>query len=503
MANEILLMADVLSREKGVNKEVIFEAIEAALATATRKRHREDIDARVDIHHDTGQYDTYRRWEVIGDDEELEFPDRQIRITQARLEYPEIREGEFVEQPLKPVDFGRIAAQAAKQVIMQKVREAERERIVAEYEPRKGEMISGVVKRMERGDAIVDLGGAEATLPKSAMIPREGLRPGDRIRAVLRDVRPAQRGPQLFMDRISPDLLIQLFKLEVPEAGEGIIEILSAARDPGLRAKIAVRSNDQKIDPVGACVGIRGSRVQSVSNEIAGERVDIIKWAEDPAQFVINALAPAEVESIVVDEELKSMDVVVDETKLSQAIGRGGQNVRLASELTGWEINILTDQEAVDKAENESRDICKMLMEQLDVDEDVAVILVQEGFTALEEVAYVPKQELVEIEEFDEELVDELRRRSEDALVTRAIAQEEQLKLAEPQPDLLEIDGMDEYTARLLASHKIRTREDLADCAVDELLEIPGFEKEKAEQLIMTARAPWFEEAEAAVAENE
>jgi N utilization substance protein A len=489
-------MADVLSREKGVEKDVIFQAIEAALATATRKRHREDIEARVAIHHDTGDYDTFRRWEVIDDEEELEFPSRQIRLTQAKLEHADIEVGDFVEEPLQPVEFGRIAAQAAKQVIMQKVREAERERIVAEYQPREGEMISGVVKRIERGDAVVDIGGAEATLSKSGMIPREGLRPGDRIRAILREVRPAVRGPQLFLDRISSNLLVQLFQLEVPEAGEGIIEILSAARDPGLRAKIAVRSNDPKIDPVGACVGIRGSRVQSVSNEIAGERVDIIKWFDDPAQFVINALAPAEVESIIVDEETNAMDVVVDENQLSQAIGRGGQNVRLASELTGWEINIMTDQEAVEKAESESVEVRDMLMKQLDVDEDVAAILVQEGFTSLEEVAYVPKPELMEIEEFDEDLVDELRRRAEDALVTRAIVQEEALKLAAPEQDLVEMDGMDDDTARLLASHGIKSMEDLADCAVDELLEIPGFEKARAEELIMTARAPWFAEAE-------
>ncbi|MDJ0957725.1 MAG: transcription termination factor NusA [Arenicellales bacterium] len=499
MANEILLMADVLSREKSVEKDVIFEAIEAALATATRKRHREDIEARVSIHRDTGKYDAFRRWEIIDDDDELEFPTRQIRLTQARIDKPDSQVGDFIEEPLEPVDFGRIAAQAAKQVIMQKVREAERERIVSEYSPRKGEMIAGVVKRVERGDAVVDIGGAEATLPKSAMIPREGLRPGDRIRAVLRDVRPAVRGPQLFLDRVTPELLLQLFRLEVPEAGEGIIEILSAARDPGLRAKIAVKSNDPKVDPVGACVGIRGSRVQSVSNEIAGERVDIIKWSDDPAQFVINALAPAEVESIVVDEETNSMDVVVDERQLSQAIGRGGQNVRLASELTGWEINILTDQEAVDKAETESGEIRRMLMEQLDVDEDVAGILVQEGFTSLEEVAYVPKQEMLDIEEFDEELVDELRRRAEDALVTKAIVQEEALKMAEPQADLLEMEGMDEHTARLLASKGIKSMEDLAECSVDEVLDvIPSIEKTRVEELIMTARAPWFAEEEEA-----
>jgi len=493
MANEILLMADVLSREKGVEKDVIFEAIEAALATATRKRHREDIDARVSIHRDTGNYDAFRRWEVIPDDEELEFPGRQIRLSQARLEHADIQAGEFIEEPLEPVEFGRIAAQAAKQVIMQKVREAERERIVAEYAPRQGEMISGVVKRMERGDAIIDLGGAEATLPRSAMIPREGLRSGDRIRAILKEVRAAPRGPQLFLDRVAPELLIYLFELEVPEAGENIIEILNAARDPGLRAKIAVKSNDPRIDPVGACVGIRGSRVQSVSNEIAGERVDIIKWSEDPAQFVINALAPAEVESIVVDEDLKSLDVVVDESQLSQAIGRGGQNVRLASELTGWEINILTDQEA----NKESAQYRNMMMEKLDVDEDVAGILVQEGFTTLDEVAYVPRQELLDIEEFDENLVDELRRRAEDALLTSAIAEEEALKLAEPAEDLLNLEGMDELTARRLASQGVKTQEDLADCSVDELLEISGMEQEKAETLIMTARAPWFEEVDA------
>jgi N utilization substance protein A len=501
MANEILLMADVLSREKNVDKDIIFEAIEAALATATRKRHREDIEARVSIHRDTGEYDAFRCWEIIDDEEELEFPSRQIRLIQARVDKPELEIGDFVEEPLEPVSFGRIAAQAAKQVIMQKVREAERERIVAEYSPRKGEMVSGVVKRVERGDAVVDIGGAEATLPKSAMIPREGLRPGDRIRAILRDVRPAVRGPQLFLDRVTPELLLQLFRLEVPEAGEGIIEILSAARDPGLRAKIAVKSNDSRVDPVGACVGIRGSRVQSVSNEIAGERVDIIKWSDESALFVINALAPAETDSIVVDEETRVMDVVVDERQLSQAIGRGGQNVRLASELTGWEINILTDQEAAEKAENESVEVRKMLMEQLDVDEDVAGILVQEGFTSLEEVAYVPRQEMVEIEGFDEALVDELRRRADDTLVTQAIIQEEALKKAEPEKDLLDMEGMDDYTARLLASKNVKSMEDLADCAVDEVLEIiPDMETTRAEELIMTARAPWFAEEETAEA---
>jgi len=497
MHQEILMMADVLSREKSVEKDVIFQAIEAALATATRKRHKGDIDARVSIHRDTGEYDTFRRWEVLGDDQEREFPDRQLYLDQAQEVDAAAEIGGFVEVPLEPVEFGRIAAQAAKQVIMQKVREAEREQIVREYSERKGEMVTGVVKRMERGDVIVDLGGVEAKLEKTRMIPREGLRPGDRMRAILEDVRPEPRGPQLFLSRIAPELLIELFRLEVPEAGEGLIEIHSAARDPGMRAKIAVNSKDPKIDPVGACVGIRGSRVQSVSNEIAGERVDIIKWSEDPAQFMINALAPAEVLSIVVDEEIHSMDVMVDESQLSLAIGRGGQNVRLASELTGWEVNILTEQEAVEKSESEAEATIKMFMQKLDVGDDVATILVQEGFTTIDEVAYVPKQELLEIEEFEEDLVDELRKRAEDALLVSAIAQEEQLQLAAPEQDLLDMEGMDEPTAILLASHGIRTMEDLAEQSVDELLQIEGMDDERARELIMTARKPWFEEEQA------
>lgn len=492
--NEILLMADVVSREKNLDQEVIFQAIEAALATATRKRHDDDIEARVSIHRDTGDYDTFRQWEVIEDDAEMESADRQVFLSEARKDNPEIEVGDFLEEPLEPVEFGRIAAQAAKQVIMQKVREAEREQIVNDYQHRVGEMVTGVVKRLDRGDAIVDIGGAEALLARSVMIPREGLRSGDRIRSILQDVRAVPRGPQLFLDRVCSELLVQLFKLEVPEAGEGLIDILGAARDPGLRAKIAVNSNDPKIDPVGACVGIRGSRVQSVSNEIAGERVDIIKWSEEPAQFVINALAPAEVESILIDEDAQSMDVVVDESQLSQAIGRGGQNVRLASELTGWELNIMTENAASEKAEVETAEMRTRLMELLDVDEDVATILVQEGFTSLEEVAYVPRQELLDVEEFDEVLVDELRSRAEDALLVKAIAQEERLKLAQPEKDLLEMEGMDEDTARLLASHDIRSMEALAECAVDELLEIPGIDEVRAGTLIMTARAPWFEE---------
>jgi N utilization substance protein A len=496
MNNEILMMADALSREKSVEKDVIFQAIEAALATATRKRHHDEIDARVSIHRDTGEYDAFRRWLIVPDDQELEHDGKEIHLSDALKRDPAAEVEGYIEEPLEPVEFGRIAAQAAKQVIMQKVREAERRQIVKEYTDRKGEMVTGVVKRMERGDAIVELGGAEAKLDKSDMIPREGLRPGDRIRAILEDVRSEPRGPQLFLSRISPELLVELFKLEVPEAGEGLINIHSAARDPGLRAKIAVSSNDAKIDPVGACVGIRGSRVQSVSNEIAGERVDIIKWSEEPAQFVINALAPAEVLSIVVDEEAHSMDVTVEESQLSQAIGRGGQNVRLASQLSGWELNIMTEQEAGEKLESENAKLVGRFKEQLDVDEDVAMILVQEGFTTVEEVAYVPKQELLDIEEFDEELVDELRRRAEDTLLVSAIAQEEKLAQAKPAPDLLEVEGMDDETAVRLATAGIRTMEDLAEQAVDDLLEIEGMDEERAGQLIMAARKPWFEQEE-------
>lgn len=493
IGNEVLMVVEAVSREKGMEKETIFQAIEAALATATRKRHKGDIDARVSIHRETGAYDTFRRWEVIADDvETVEFPDRQVRLSEAREKNPNLQVGEFVEEPIPAVDFGRIAAQAAKQVIMQKVREAEREQIVNLYKDRVGEMVTGVVKRLERGDAVVDLGNAEAQLPKNSMIPREGLRPGDRLRALLEEVKSMPRGPQLFLSRTAPKLLIELFKLEVPEAGEGLIKLHGAARDPGLRAKIAVSSSDPRIDPIGACVGMRGSRVQSVSNELAGERVDIIQWSENPAQFVISSLAPAEVQSIVMDEETHSMDVIVDEKQLSQSIGRGGQNVRLASELTGWELNIMTEETAQQKGASEAENAKKLFMENLDVDENVATVLVQEGFTSLDEIAYVPKQELLGIEEFDEDLVDELRNRARDVLLTRAIAQEEKLSMAEPEKDLLEMEGMDEHTARLLASRGIKTREELAEQALDDLLEIEGISEERAKELIMTARQIWF-----------
>ena len=503
MNKEILTVVDVVSNEKGVAKEVIFEALEAALASATKKRYREDVEVRVEIDRNSGDYRAFRRWEVIDDDAEvvkekgeLEFPDRQILLSDARARDPNLNPGDFIEEPMEAEAFGRIAAQTAKQVIVQKVREAERAQIVEQYEGRKGQLVSGVVKRIDRGAILLDLGGnAEAQIPREHVIPREPVRPGDRLRGYLYDVRPEKRGPQLFISRTATELLVELFKLEVPEIGEGMIEMLGAARDPGLRAKIAVRSKDSRIDPVGACVGMRGSRVQAVSNELAGERVDIILWDENPAQFVINAMSPAEVVSILVDEDSHSMDVAVVEDQLSQAIGRSGQNVRLASQLTGWDLNVMSETAAAEKANQEEQRLQQQFMVQLDVDEEVARILVDEGFTSIEEVAYVPEGEMIEIEEFDENLVGELRRRAKDLLLTRAIATEEKLGNAKPADDLLQMEGMEEELAFILANRGIVTMDDLAEQSVDELMEIEGMTEERAGRLIMTARAPWFEEA--------
>ncbi len=498
MNKEILLVVDAVSNEKGVDKGIIFEAIEAALASATRKKHGGDIEVRVAIDRETGDYETFRRWEVIDDSdgEPLEFPKSQITLSAAREENPDIQPGDFVEEPIESIAFDRIAAQTAKQVIVQKVREAERAKVVEAYKDRVGELITAVVKRVDRSGIVLDLGGnAEALVPKSEMIPKETVRTGERVRGYLYEVRPEPRGPQLFVSRTCPELLIELFKLEVPEVGEGLIDILGAARDPGLRAKIAVRSNDPRIDPVGACVGMRGSRVQAVSNELAGERVDIILWDDNPAQFVINAMSPADVVSIVVDEETHSMDVAVAEENLSQAIGRGGQNVRLASQLTGWELNVMSEEQAAEKGEEETRKFVERFMEELDVDEEVAAILVMEGFTTIDEIAFVPLNEMLEIEEFDEEVVNELRERANDALLTRAIAKEESISDAEPAEDLLNMEGMDEDLARILAARGVVSMEDLAEQSVDELMEIEGMDEERAGKLIMTARAPWFEEA--------
>lgn len=498
MNKEILLVVDAVSNEKGVDKGIIFEAIEAALASATRKKHGGDIEVRVEIDRETGDYQTFRRWEVIDDSdgEPLEFPRSQITLSAARVDEPDIQPGDFIEEPIESIAFDRIAAQTAKQVIVQKVREAERAKVVEAYKDRVGELITAVVKRVDRSGIVLDLGGnAEALVPKSEMIPKETVRTSERVRGYLYEVRPEPRGPQLFVSRTAPELLIELFKLEVPEVGEGLIEILGAARDPGLRAKIAVKSNDPRIDPIGACVGMRGSRVQAVSNELSGERVDIILWSDNPAQFVINAMSPADVVSIVVDEEAHSMDVAVAEENLSQAIGRGGQNVRLASQLTGWELNVMSEEQASEKSEEETRKYVERFMEELDVDEEVAVILVMEGFTTIDEIAYVPLPEMLGIEEFDETVVNELRERAKDALLTRAIATEETISDAAPAADLLSMEGMNEGLAQILASRGVVTMEDLAEQSIDELMEIEGMDEETAGKLIMTARAPWFEES--------
>jgi len=497
MTKEILLVVEAVSNEKGIDKESIFEAIEAALASATRKRHGGEIDVRVAINRTNGEYSSFRRWEVVADDEELEEPERQLSLSEARERDPAVEVGELIEEPMESISFGRIAAQTAKQVIVQKVREAERAKVVEAYIDRQGELVTGVVKRVDKGNVFVDLGGnAEGFIPREHLIPRESVRVGDRIRGYLYEIRSEPRGPQLFISRTMPELLIELFKLEVPEVGEGLIDIMGAARDPGLRAKIAVRSNEPRIDPVGACVGMRGSRVQAVSNELGGERVDIILWNDHPAQFVINAMSPAEVVSIVVDEDSHSMDVAVKEEFLSQAIGRGGQNVRLASQLTGWDLNVMDEAQAAEKTEEEAKDVMHQFMAQLDVDEEVAAILVQEGFSSLDEVAYVPMSELLEIEEFDEEMVRELRERAKDVLLTSAIAQEESLSDAEPAEDLLNMKGMDKAVAYALAARGVITMEDLAEQSIDDLMVIDDMDEEWAGRLIMTAREPWFADEE-------
>ena len=490
---EILLVVDAMSNEKGVDKEVIFQAIEAALAMATRKRHDMNLDASIKIDRVTGDYETFRQWLIVEDEEALESEETQILLDAAKEKDPEAEVGGYIREPMESVEFGRIAAQTAKQVIVQKVREAERAMVVDQYREKVGQMIHGTVKRVDRGNVTLDLGGnAEAFLPREEMIPRESFRAGDRIRGYLKEIRPEGRGPQLIVSRVAPALLIELFTLEVPEISDGMIDIKGAARDPGLRAKIAVEAKEARIDPVGACVGMRGSRVQAVTNELAGERVDIILWDEDPARFAINAMAPAEVLSIVVDEEAHSMDIAVEDGQLSQAIGRSGQNVRLASQLTGWELNVMSASEADQKAESEIGELIQSFMTDLDVDEDVALILAQEGFSSLEEVAYVPEQEMLDIEEFDEDIVAELRSRARDVLLTRAIASEEQLESAEPTQELLDMDGMTKDLALSLSSKGVTTLDDLAELAVDELVEMDDLNEEQAAALIMKARESWF-----------
>ena len=497
MSKEILLVVDAVSNEKGVSKDVIFGALEAALASAARKITDEERDVRVAIDRETGEYETFRRWEVLEDEAEMDFEEAQMFLKDAQAVNEEINIGEFIEEPMENADFGRIAAQTAKQVIVQRVREAERAQVVEAYLERSGELVNGIVKRIERGNVYLDLGGnAEAFISQRNMIQGETVRPGDRLRAFLYEVRAEPRGPQLFASRTIVEFLVALFELEVPEIGQDLITIMGGARDSGRRAKIAVRSNDKRTDPIGACVGMRGSRVQAVSNELAGERIDIILWDDNPAQFVINAMSPAEVAAIVVDEENQAMDIAVDESNLSQAIGRGGQNVRLASELSGWELNVQTVEQAEQQGEDEAKKILERFMERLDVGEDVANILVQEGFSNIEEVAYVPESELLEIQEFDEEIVTEIRRRARDALLTQLIAKEEVLDEHRPEDDLIELEGMTERLAYRLAEKDVRSQEDLAELSVDELQEIDEMSDEAAAELIMAARAPWFAEEE-------
>ena len=495
MSKELLLVVDAVAAEKGVPESVILEAIEAALASAAKKRYiDQDVLVRVAIDPKDGSYETFRRWEVVADDVVMESPDRQVRLMDAIDESDDAEVGDYIEEQIENPDFGRIAAQAAKQVIVQRVREAERAQVVDAWKDRVGELVTGVVKRVERGNIFVDLGGnAEAIIAKDKGIPRDVLRTGDRVRGYLFDVRSEPRGPQLFISRAAPEFMMELFKLEVPEVGQGLVSIMACARDPGDRAKIAVLAHDNRTDPIGACIGMRGSRVQAVTNELNGERVDIVLWSDNAAQFVINAMAPAEVQSIIVDEDKHSMDLAVAEDKLAQAIGRGGQNVRLASRLSGWQLNVMTADQVQAKSEAEQIAARQLFMDKLEVDEEIAGILVAEGFSTVEEIAYVPVGELLAVEGFDEDIVEELRSRARDALLNDALAVEEGLEEHQPAEDLLSLDGMDEATAYALAERGIRTREDLAEMATDEIADIEGIDDERAAALIMEARKHWFE----------
>lgn len=495
MSREILLLVDALAREKNVPREIVFGALESALAAATKKLFQEeDVEIRVAVDRETGDYDAFRRWLVVPDEAGLQEPGHQIILSEAREQIPDIEVDEYIEEqlPKQEVATGRRFAQDTKQVILQKIRDAEREQLLQEFLARGDQIVSGTIKRMDKGDAIVEIGKIEARLPRSEMIPKENLRIGDRVRAYVAKIDRQARGPQVILSRTSPEFLKKLFEFEVPEIEQGLLVIKSAARDPGVRAKIAVWTNDRRIDPIGTCVGMRGSRVQAVTNELAGERVDIVLWSDDPAQFVIGALAPANVSSIVVDEDKHAMDVVVDEDNLAIAIGRSGQNVRLASELTGWQINIMTAEESQQKQQGEQETIRALFMEKLDVDEEIANILIAEGFSTLDEIAYVPVNELLEIEAFDEETVEELRTRARNALLTEAIAREENLEKVEPA--MLELDGMDKELAAKLAGNNINTRDDLGELAVDELVEMTGIDEARARTLIMAARAHWFAE---------
>ena len=490
MSREMLLLVDALAREKNVAKEIVFGALELALASATKKRIHDEAEVRVSIDRNTGNYDSFRRWQVVADDEYVnEY--LQVPLSDARKDDPEVEAGDYLEEPLEPIDFGRIGAQAAKQVILQKIRDAEREQILSDFLSRGEHVVSGTIKRMERGNAIIEAGKIEALLPRDQMIPKENLRVGDRVRAYLLRIDRNARGPQIILSRTAPEFVIKLFGMEVPEIDDGLMELKACARDPGLRAKIAVKSNDPRVDPIGTCVGLRGSRVTAVRNEIGGENIDIVLWSADPAQFVIGALSPAEVSSIVVDEEKHAMDVVVDEDNLAIAIGRSGQNVRLASELTQWTINLMTQDESAKRSEAEHAVTRITFMEKLDIDEELADLLIDEGFSSLEEVAYVPLAEMLEIDGLDEEIVNELRNRARNVLLTEAIATEE--KLENVSEDLIGLEGMSKELAAKLAEHDVKTRDDLAELAVDELTEMTGIDDERAKELILKARAHWFE----------
>ncbi|KQB55127.1 transcription elongation factor NusA [Pseudomonas endophytica] len=493
MSKEVLLVVESVSNEKGVPANVIFEALELALATATKKRFEDEVDLRVEINRHTGNYETFRRWAVV-EDEDLDDPAIELAVDQAQAKRPGAVAGDIIEEKIDSIEFGRIAAQTAKQVIVQKVREAERAQVVDAYRERLGEIISGTVKKVTRDNVIVDLGNnAEALLAREDIISRETFRVGVRLRALLKEIRTENRGPQLILSRTAPEMLIELFRIEVPEISEGLIEVMAASRDPGSRAKIAVRSKDKRIDPQGACIGMRGSRVQAVSGELGGERVDIVLWDDNPAQFVINAMSPAEVAAIIVDEDAHAMDIAVGADNLAQAIGRGGQNVRLASQLTGWTLNVMTESDIQAKQQAETGDILRNFIEELEVDEELAQVLVDEGFTSLEEIAYVPVEEMLNIDGFDEDIVNELRARAKDRLLTKAIATEEKLADAHPAEDLLSLEGMDKDLAMELAVRGVITREDLAEQSIDDLLDIDGIDDDRAGKLIMAARAHWFE----------
>ncbi|MFB0981684.1 MAG: transcription termination factor NusA [Alteromonadaceae bacterium] len=496
MSKEILLVVDAVSNEKALPRESIFEAMETALETATKKKYEGDIIVRVAIDRSNGEFDTFRRWLVVADDAVAENPFAEMSLSAAQYDNEELQLGDYIEDQIESVKFDRVTTQTAKQVIVQKIREAERALIVEAYQEQIGELVTGVVKKASRDSIIIDLGNnAEAVIYRDDMLPRETFRPGDRIRGLLYEIKTETRGAQLLVTRSKPEMLIELFRVEVPEIGEEMLEIKGAARDPGSRAKISVKSNDKRIDPVGACVGMRGSRVQAVSTELGGERVDIVLYDDNSAQYVINAMAPAEVASIIVDEDKGTMDIAVEEGNLAMAIGRSGQNIRLASQLTGWELNVMTVADMNEKHQAENDKVISLFTDNLDIDDDFANLLAEEGFATLEEIAYVPAAEMLEIDGMDEDIVETLRERAKEALTTKALASEESLENAEPAADLLALDGLERHLAFVLASRGVITLEDLAEQGVDEIADIEELDETKAGELIMAARnICWFNE---------